>query len=412
MYLKKQYNTYSAYLQIPKDVRHHFGKRAFTKSLGTGNEDIAKAKAMPLVVQWKADIAEARGKPAPDLLEYLASMRETLADKTMSEGAREGLEFELIDTLESKAEPADQVRLFKETTGQLTVFDAYLDDYIKDRAVEAKTKAKDEHAIKKFSNHCDYIQNVDKRSVREFVKGLYQDGQGVSVRTIRDNLSTLAVYYRWLLDEEIIDGQINPFKDVRLPAENRKVKAEEVRLAFNVQDVQRLNKAIMSGRNDDLKHLFKMAIYTGCRIEELCSLSPEFVTSNTIQIVKAKTKAGNRIIPIHSKLRPLMKELKALSAGQQFILPNLIPNKYGVRSAQPSKNFGRVKTKMGFDKRYVFHSLRGTVATQLEQAGVEEAIASSLLGHQKKTMGYGLYSDGSSMNQMREAVEKIDYELD
>ena len=33
------------------------------------------------------------------------------------------------------------------------------------------------------------------------------------------------------------------------------------------------------------------------------------------------------------------------------------------------------------------------------------------MGHQKKTMSYGVYSGGSSMEQKREAILKLDYGL-
>ena len=59
----------------------------------------------------------------------------------------------------------------------------------------------------------------------------------------------------------------------------------------------------------------------------------------------------------------------------------------------------------------MFHSLRKTVATQLEQAGVLENVASDILGHEKAaTLSYGLYSAGTSINQMKFALEAIDYD--
>ena len=57
----------------------------------------------------------------------------------------------------------------------------------------------------------------------------------------------------------------------------------------------------------------------------------------------------------------------------------------------------------------MFHSIRNTVSTLLDQAGVQESIAADILGHEKKTMTYGLYSGGSSMAQKIEAIEKINY---
>lgn len=70
----------------------------------------------------------------------------------------------------------------------------------------------------------------------------------------------------------------------------------------------------------------------------------------------------------------------------------------------------RLKTKLGFKRTHVFHSIRNTVSTLLDQAGAQESIAADILGHEKKTMTYGLYSGGSSMAQKIEAIEKINYE--
>ena len=52
------------------------------------------------------------------------------------------------------------------------------------------------------------------------------------------------------------------------------------------------------------------------------------------------------------------------------------------------------------------------MATSLEQAGVLENVASDILGHEKAaTLSYGLYSSGTSIEQMRSAVETISYQL-
>jgi len=57
----------------------------------------------------------------------------------------------------------------------------------------------------------------------------------------------------------------------------------------------------------------------------------------------------------------------------------------------------------------VFHSLRKTVTTKLEQAGVSEGVAADIVGHEKQTITYGLYSGGTSMAQKMEAINNIAY---
>ena len=80
--------------------------------------------------------------------------------------------------------------------------------------------------------------------------------------------------------------------------------------------------------------------------------------------------------------------------------------KYGHRTDAIGKRFGRTKTALGYDERYVFHSLRKTVATQLEQAGVLENVASDITWARGKQLRSAtvLYSTGTSIEQMRFAI--------
>ena len=66
-------------------------------------------------------------------------------------------------------------------------------------------------------------------------------------------------------------------------------------------------------------------------------------------------------------------------------------DKYNDRSGAIGSRFSRLKTAAGYGEELVFHSLRKTVATLVENAGVPEGIAADILGHEKKTLSYGLY---------------------
>ena len=164
-----------------------------------------------------------------------------------------------------------------------------------------------------------------------------------------------------------------------------------------------------SNQEPELFHMFQIGIFTGARIEEICLIRTKDVTENTIRITKSKTEAGVREIPIHSQISGLIKSLKHKSTDT-YLIGNLKINRLGQRSAAIGKKFGRLKNKLGFKKGvHVFHSIRNTVSTLLNQAGVQESIAADILGHEKKTITYGLYSEGSSMAQKIEAIEKINY---
>lgn len=423
-HLIKQGQKWSVKVAIPADVQNVFGKKAFKRTLKTSDRTTAITRSGPIIAEFKDAIEEARGNPTLHLEDYLANtrqyLREAKRDPSVDPVALDAVEDEVLakllkscgvqneEQLSAKDE-AEVISAFKVATGRRTLFDGPLDEYIAGRKVEPKTEAKDRHAIIKFAHSVPTVEEVDRQTVRNFVQRLATE-EGLKNRTIKDNLSTLRVYWKWLSDQSLApEDRANPFVDVTLPQENRKGAAEAVRLPFSVEDIKTLHNEIMGGRSEMMKATFLLAIYTGCRIEEITSLESALVTDDTIQIVRAKTKAGNRTIPIHDAIKPLVAALK--DRGDKYLLPDLRTDKNGKRSPAMSKQFGKVKDKLGYDSRYVFHSIRKTVTTLLEQAGVPEGVTADILGHDKKTMSYGVYSGGSSFEQKREAVMKLNYGL-
>ena len=112
----------------------------------------------------------------------------------------------------------------------------------------------------------------------------------------------------------------------------------------------------------------------------------------------AKTEAGSgRLVPIADTLAarvPLQK------------LPS--PPNLDYSGQDVGKRFGRLKIKLGYGKQHVFHSIRKTAATVFEQAGVPEGVTADIIGHEKQTMTYGLYSGGTSVKQRQEAIVEFE----
>ena len=92
-----------------------------------------------------------------------------------------------------------------------------------------------------------------------------------------------------------------------------------------------------------------------------------------------------------------------------YVLSGLSVNKYGDRSNAVGKRFGRLKKDLDFGKKHVFHSIRKTVVTILENAGVPENVVADIVGHEKTTMTYGLYSGGLSLVVKHEGLNKLAY---
>ncbi len=149
-------------------------------------------------------------------------------------------------------------------------------------------------------------------------------------------------------------------------------------------------------------------MYTGARREELCALRVEDVHDDYFKIVQAKTEAGRREIPIHPELAQTMARLVD-QAEDGYVLSGLTANRNGDRGDAIGKRYTRLKKAMGFDDRHVFHSIRKTVVTILENAGAPENVVADIVGHEKTTMTYGLYSGGVSLAVKREALDKLVY---
>lgn len=152
-------------------------------------------------------------------------------------------------------------------------------------------------------------------------------------------------------------------------------------------------------------------MYTGARIEELAMLKTANLdlVEKVIHFKGTKTKAADREVPMHPVLVPMLTAIAA-DRADGYVIPDLNIDSRGERGKALGKRFGRLKTAMGFKGRdKVFHSIRKTVGTLFEQAEVLEGIAADILGHEKQTMTYGLYSGGSSTKQKREAIHKLRY---
>ena len=80
-----------------------------------------------------------------------------------------------------------------------------------------------------------------------------------------------------------------------------------------------------------------------------------------------------------------------------------------VRAEHLGKRFTRLKRAMGFDDRHVFHSIRKTVVTMLEHAGVPESTVQDIVGHERSTLTGSIYSGKSTLAMRHDALAQLDY---
>lgn len=160
--------------------------------------------------------------------------------------------------------------------------------------------------------------------------------------------------------------------------------------------------------------MIMIAMYTGCRIEEICRLYVKSVITKEkikcLDIDESKTDAGVRITPIHSRLLPEIERM-VKDSSDGYLIKSTTKNKYNERSSALSKKFGRMKTEMGYDKTMVFHSIRKTVTTQLENSETPTSWLKSIIGHERGDITYDVYSDGPTLVNKKRFIEKLKYNL-
>ena len=87
-----------------------------------------------------------------------------------------------------------------------------------------------------------------------------------------------------------------------------------------------------------LYFLINIGIFTGERIEEICSVVVVDIAAESFTIRYSKTLSGNRQVPIYDQLKGLIKENKNTSQDS-YLLSRLSEDKDEKRSGAIGKRF-------------------------------------------------------------------------
>ncbi|SCA54824.1 putative integrase [Candidatus Terasakiella magnetica] len=419
-YVVKQKQGYYAVLEIPKALHNHFGKRRFKETLKTRDTSEAQRRVLPLVAKWKCEIEAARNGNQGPLERDHKFWRESLSTAETNSGHTDEQgddvyqsDYDLIlDHLQEKAKEMDQENdgtgndFYQQATGNAVATTDYIDEWKAALTNTEKTKDMKASAVRRFAEKFTTIDKVTKKNVRRWADTLMQE-EGLSLKTVKSILSACRDYWKYLIAIEVVSEDYTPLSNLGLASKVSKAKANE-RKSFSEEEVLSLLAKAKEKGDGSLADLIIMGMWTGARIEELCSLQVDKVKEKSFEIVDAKTASGWREIPIHSQLKPTIKRL-VKDSKDGYVLSGLSENKYGDRSNAIGKRFGRIKTEMGFNRCHVFHSIRKTVISKFRHAGIDEDKAADIVGHDIPTMTYGLYADNSLLQELIEAMEKITY---
>ncbi|QFU13138.1 site-specific tyrosine recombinase XerC [Stutzerimonas frequens] len=419
--------TWHVRLDIPQDVRWHElyrGKRVLTKTLKTGNRQLAKEASHAILGEWQRTFREIRNKKLSPTWKIAAEQiaaeykdaiiradteadRENAKDKRSIGVAQIIRDYWLADDDEALTELGEIAVKFQRP--KMAISDTLIENFRTEQTklVIAKTASAQAANIKKFARYLSTSSlSLDHSSVRSYLDSLTS-----SKKTKQNILFAGNSFWKFLVKRDPgLKNIPNPFKDHELPATPKGKRKNNSYRPFERNDIEKLYRAAIEQNDTTLAALIKLGAYTGCRIEEICQLTPSRIKKEYIEITDAKTEAGNRQIPIHKNILRLLSELTKQSKDG-FLIPSSGKNKYGVRSDPLSKRFGRLKTKLGYDTKYVFHSIRKTTATMLEHTGAPPLVIIAIMGHETKQITFDIYSAGPSLDQKRAAIDKLEFDI-
>jgi integrase len=179
-----------------------------------------------------------------------------------------------------------------------------------------------------------------------------------------------------------------------------------------------------------------LGLFTGARIEELAQLHVADIRQDaetavwTLRITEevdevdgaeteksTKNDHSTRLCPLHSALldagfTDYINDLKA--RGYDRVFPELAQDaigKVGPRASEWFTEYRRAKGVGAFTgrSRKVFHSFRHTMNSSLQRAGVPQELREALCGHATRATNIRIYGGGLTLNQLKGAIEKLDY---
>jgi len=289
----------------------------------------------------------------------------------------------------------------------------------------------------KFSSDIGCIHYEDIAAVLSELRGYEHNGKRIGARTAYAYGVALATLFKFAVKHRMVS--YNPMPQLVKPKEvkNSRAGAEagwkalgegELTKLFQTLGTNTEKKKIDMAREQAPEYLrlrTLLALYSGLRIEEICSLRCDDIQGHEGIVVVSvndsfgkhvKSDSSIRIIPLHSAIsemivthRDQMIEVYGHTPSSEQLLWSDVKSYRGKYSTAFTKQFGRYLRKhVSEDKLHVFHSLRKNFAQRLQQAGVQRELVGELLGHSDQSVTT-LYTGSFSIQAKLEAVSLLEY---
>lgn len=290
------------------------------------------------------------------------------------------------------------------------------------------------------------LQEVPKRRTGDLLKASlpelstwgrkHPDAPRVSAGTVNKQMGAVQAIAVWGYANGVVPEDAawaDPFAKMRLQGE------ESERTSFESPDLQLLFAAPVftqhnypeGGRGPAAFWLPLLTMFNGARQAELAGLTAAdvqhepatatpllYITAQASRGKRLKTKASQRVVPIHAQLVRLgflkfVEDVRKRGGEKAFLFPLIAPDRGRAGLKAWSKWFGRYLRAQGVnDTAKVFHSFRHSFKDALRQGKVTQEVHDALTGHAQAATVSGGYGAKEMLARfgvkvLRAAVAKV-----
>lgn len=220
------------------------------------------------------------------------------------------------------------------------------------------------------------LGSLKDKPIREIRTRDIQDAlakSGKNFPTLRKCRVMLRLVFTWCMKNDIINKDYSQFIDLS-PFRNKNPNAID-RNPFIDKEIQ----ILWDNKHDLFVRYVLIYIYTGVRASELLELKKKDIDmeNRMFHIVKSKTNAGVRIVPIADKIYPFFEELMATNT--EYLLHGINIDKLDYW-AYLNTYFYPLMEK--FNMKHTPHDTRHTCISLLSRANVNQTTIKKIIGHE------------------------------
>ena len=224
--------------------------------------------------------------------------------------------------------------------------------------------------LRRLSEHTHkQVRDITLNDLRMF---LFKECEGVKPSTANTKVCYLQSFFKWMLDEEIIDKDPSrKLPQVKLP--------KRLRNSLTIEEIERLRIACIDTRE---RALIELLFSTGCRLSEVIGINLEYLNYQDLSIRVIGKGNKERIVYFNTKAKVHIENYLKERPGDNealFVTSKKPYARVGCRGIQ--KIINKIADRAGLDKSVFPHLFRHSMATLTLQNGASIITIQKLLGH-------------------------------